>query len=90
MENDELKMMMLKFLNRNFPIGKVKKDGAKRFRRGIYIPSGFTGKEDLKFYIGEKKDLDSAYAELFRILESVFGVSPTEINSVLLVHLNLF
>jgi len=87
--DEELKLMMLKFLQRHFPITKLKKDGSRRFKRGIYISSGFTGKEDKKYYINDNNDLKLLYYELFDILENVFGTNANNINPVILKHLGL-
>jgi len=89
METDIFKILIIKFLNKNFPISKIKKKGDKRFRRGIYIPTGYTGKDDKQYYINDIQDLHLIYSELFKILESVFGVGPTYINPILMNHLNL-
>lgn len=87
--DDKFKNFIIKFLKRHFPITKIKKSDSTRFHRGIYIHNGFTGKEDRKFYMSDKKDLNDAYAELFKILENVFGIGAKEINPILLQHLNL-
>jgi len=89
MKDNKLEMLMVKFLKRNFPITKIKKYGSKRFRRGIYIVSGFTGKSDQKYHINDKKDIRKLYSELFKILENVFGVGVDYINPILINHLNL-
>lgn len=86
----QLHGLVHKFLNRNFPITKIKKGNAKRFQRGIVISNGFTGKGEMKYYIKEKHDFKNLYAELFRILVDVFGLSSVEINPILFQHLNLF
>lgn len=89
MENNKFKQLIIKFLNRNFPITKVKKRGGKRFRRGIIISAGFTGKPDAKYYISDKADLSKLYGTLFNILENVFGIGATHINPILMNYLNL-
>jgi hypothetical protein len=67
METDIFKILIIKFLNKNFPISKIKKKGDKRFRRGIYIPTGYTGKDDKQYYINDIQDL-----HLIQLVESFY------------------
>ena len=87
--DEQFKKLIFKFLNRHFPITKVKKIGDKRFKRGVKIDNGFTGKPNTTFYLNDKLDIKLIYNDLYYILVRVFGVGPIEINPILFEHLNL-
>jgi len=87
--DEDFRLYMLAFLRRHFPVGKVKKEGSKRFKKGIHISSGFTGKTDRKFSLNDGQELRALYTELFQILTNVFGARPTDINPVLFQHLKI-
>lgn len=86
---DKFKKIINKFLERNFPITKVKKNGNKRFRRGIIIESGFTGKPTQKYLISDKDDIKKLFVCLVDILQKVFGVDYEYTKPILTNYLNL-
>lgn len=81
MANEQLKQMMLKFLERNYPISRVKYN--KRFKRGIILDGG-------KIYIFNDRSLFIALQhELVDILCLVFYCDITISWTVLKTFLKL-
>ncbi len=80
--------LMLKFLQENFPIKRLK-DGM-RFKRGMIIDGDFTGSpQTIRLFMAPKKELSMVFAILSNILEDVFSFSKLEIHTVLLTYLNV-
>jgi len=79
--------LMLKFLQENFPIKRLK-DG-KRFKRGMIIEGEFTGTNSVRLFMSYKEDINRVFILLSRILEDVFAFSRLEINTALLTYLNV-
>lgn len=86
---DEGKLIIKRFLNKYFPIVRIKKENHKHFKRGIIINEYFCDDKILKFYIGKSQDGEALYRRLHKILTDVFGVKHETINDILLKHLNI-
>lgn len=87
-EIDEISQtLMLKFLQQNFPVKRLK-DG-RRFRRGIIIDGDFTGNFTQKVFMAPQDQLQKLFAYLSDILEDVFAFSRLEINKAVLTYLKV-
>jgi len=86
---DRFNNLIEKFVLKNFPVTKVKKEGSRRFKRGIIVDGGFTGANTLKLYINSKGDMKLAFELLFKIVYKVFGSGKDIIVQILLNHLSL-
>ena len=81
MTNDREKRLMLRFLELNYPVSRVKVNG--RFKRAIILENG------VAFLLGDNSNLLRLEYNLFEILLLVFNCDEATARSVLYNYLNL-
>lgn len=81
MQDTKEKELMLKFLNRNYPVHRIKDN--RRFKRTIIL-------EDGGYYIlSDKKNTKELYNKLIEVLKTVFSSTEETNKDVLKKFLNL-
>lgn len=81
MIHDIDKEFMIDFLERNYPVSKIKSNG--RFKRGIVVDDGSY------YLLGEPSHVIQLQSKLFQILNIVFSSKPSLNRTVLNSFLRL-
>jgi hypothetical protein len=81
MQDTKEKELMLKFLNRNYPVHRIKNN--MRFKRAIILENGES------YILSDKKNTKELYNRLIEILKTVFSTTEEVNKDVLKNFLNL-
>lgn len=81
MQDTKEKELMLKFLNRNYPVHRIKNN--MRFKRTIILENGES------YILSDKKNTKELYNRLIEILKTVFSTTEEVNKDVLKNFLNL-
>jgi hypothetical protein len=81
MQDTKEKELMLKFLNRNYPVHRIKNN--MRFKRAIILENGES------YILSDKKNTKELYNRLIEILRTVFSTTEEVNKDVLKNFLNL-
>lgn len=86
MIDDKGKDIIQNYLQRHFPVKRLKDDTTNRFRRGILLATAFDAE---KYFFSPKSSAQKLYSTLYADLESVFGLSTEDITPILFKYLYL-
>jgi hypothetical protein len=81
MQDTKEKELMLKFLNRNYPVHRIK--NKTRFKRTIILENGES------YILSDKKNTQELYNKLIEILKTIFSTTEEINKDVLKNFLNL-
>jgi hypothetical protein len=81
MQDTKEKELMLKFLNRNYPVHRIKNNS--RFKRTIVMENGES------YILSDKKSTKELYTKLIDVLKTVFSSTEETNKDVLKNFLNL-
>jgi hypothetical protein len=81
MQDTKEKELMLKFLNRNYPVHRIKNN--MRFKRTIILENGES------YILSDKKRANELYSKLVEVLKTVFSSTEDINKDVLKNFLNL-
>lgn len=86
MIDDKIKNTVNKYLQRHFPVKRLKDESTNRFKRGIIIHDSLSSS---KYFFRPKHNAEKLYVALYDEIEAVFGLPSEDLTPILFKYLYL-
>lgn len=86
MIDDRTKTTVCSYLQRHFPVKRLKDDTTNRFRRGIILSDAFNSE---KYFFSPKVSANKLFSAIYDDLEKVFGLNSEDLTPILFEYLYL-